>query len=190
LYTSGMSARGIALRSRLIRNSGVPGVRRAAIRSRRWRAGASAATAVLITGLLLLVLWAPAAMAHGVELSFSTSEGVEVTASYDSGEPLSGGQVTVYAPGEPSEPWLTGTCDEEGKYFFVPDAELPGTWEVKVRQAGHGDIIRIEVEDGAIESGGSTGFTVMQKVIMALAVLWGFAGTALYFRRRQKDAHS
>ena len=156
----------------------------------RRRAGASAAAIALITVGLLLILGAPEAMAHGAELSYTTSEGVEITASYDNGEPMSEAQVTVYAPGEPSDPWLTGTCDEEGKFFFVPDTELPGTWEVKVRQAGHGDIISIEVEEGAVESGGSTGFTWLQKAIMSLAVLWGLAGTALFFRRRKTDAHS
>lgn len=167
------------------------GVTRVTYSEGRWRrAGTSAAAAAFLAGLLLIVLGTPAVMAHGVELSFSASEGVEVTALYDSGEPLSEAQVTVYAPGELSDPWLTGACDDDGKFFFVPDAEIPGTWEVKVRQAGHGGIIRIEVEDGAIESGGTTGFTVLQKVIMTRAVLWGFAGTALYFRRRQKDAHS
>ncbi|MDY6796644.1 MAG: carboxypeptidase regulatory-like domain-containing protein [Actinomycetota bacterium] len=157
---------------------------------RRRRAGAStAAIALIITGLLL-ILGAPEAMAHGVAISYTTSEGIEIAACYDNGEPMSEAQVTVYAPGEPSDPWLTGTCDEEGKFFFVPDTELPGTWEVKVRQAGHGDIISIEVEEGAVESGGSTGFTWLQKAIMSLAVLWGLAGTALYFRRRKTDAHS
>ena len=179
------------MRSRLNRNSEVPGVVTVTYSGgRRRRVGASAAAAALITVLLLLVLGTPAVMAHGVELSYRASEGVEVTTLYDSGEPLAEGQVTVYAPGEPSDPWLTGVCDDEGKFFFIPDVEIPGTWEVKVRQAGHGGIIRIEVEDGAVESGGTTGFTVLQKVVMALAVLWGLAGTALYFRRRKTDAHS
>jgi len=129
-------------------------------------------------------------MAHGVDLSYSAREGVEITAVYDSGGPIADGQVTVYAPGEPSRPWATGSCDESGRYFFVPDADLPGTWEVQVRKAGHGGIIRIEVEEGAVESGGSTGFSVLQKVIMSLAVIWGLVGTALFFLRRKKDAHS
>jgi nickel transport protein len=150
------------------------------------RAGAVfAGAAVFILVLLPFALAAQHAAAHGVELSYSSREGIEIIARFDSGDPMADAQVTVYAPGEPSEPWLTGTCDEAGKFFFVPDPGLPGTWEVQVRQAGHGGLIRIEVEEGSMEAGGSTGFTTLQKVVMSLAVLWGFAGTALYFRRRK-----
>ena len=141
--------------------------------------------AALVLALLLLSLTAQTAAAHGVELSYDARDGIEVTARYDSGDPMADAQVTIYEPGELSEPWLTGTCDEAGKFFFVPDPSLPGTWEVRVRQAGHGGLIRIEVEEGSIESGGSTGFTTLQKVVMALTVVWGCIGTALYFRRRK-----
>lgn len=175
-------------RSRSSSNKEVTGTVVAATKRRRRRVGAWAAA--LITTISLLVLMSQVAMAHGAHISYKTSEGVEVTAQYDDGEPMSEAQVTVYAPGEPSEAWLTGTCDEKGEFFFVPDTEIPGTWEVKVRKAGHGGLIRIEVEEGNIESGGSTGFSVLQIVIMSLAVVWGLVGTALFFMRRRKDAHS
>ncbi len=42
-------------------------------------------------------------------------------------------------------PWLTGICDQQGRFSFTPDPDLPGTWDVQVRQAGHGDIIHIPV---------------------------------------------
>ncbi|MBN1288425.1 MAG: carboxypeptidase regulatory-like domain-containing protein [Actinobacteria bacterium] len=133
---------------------------------------------------------APIAYAHGAKLSYEPSEGVEVTAQFDDGEPLSGGQVSVYAPDEPSDPWLTGTCDGRGKFFFVPDDKIPGTWQVKVRKAGHGGIINIDVKEGTVESGGSTGFSTLQIVVMSLAVIWGFVGTGLYFARRRDNARS
>ena len=51
--------------------------------------------AILIAiGLLLLPL---GAAAHGVELSYETVQGIEITARYDSGEPMAGGQVAVYS---------------------------------------------------------------------------------------------
>jgi nickel transport protein len=149
------------------------------------RAYAGAALAAILT-LYLLATSPPDAMAHGVELSYSAREGIEITAGYDSGGAMAGAQVTVYAPGKPSEPWMSGACDESGRFFFVPDTDLPGTWEVRVRQAGHGDIVRIEVERGEVAAGGTTGFTTAQKIAMAAAITWGFAGTALYFRRRTR----
>lgn len=159
-------------------------------RERRRTAYASAVALILFLILFLIGIMAPKASAHGVSLSYDSSEGVEVTAEYDNGEPVSEGQVSVYSPDELSETWSTGTCDDEGKFFFVPDTEIPGTWQVKVRKAGHGGIINIEVEEGAVESGGSTGFSVLQIVIMSLAVIWGFVGTGLYFARRKDNAHS
>lgn len=139
--------------------------------------------AILIAiGLLLLPL---GAAAHGVELSYETVQGIEITARYDSGEPMAGGQVAVYSPDNPAEPWLTGTCDDSGKFFFTPDPEQPGLWEVQVRLAGHGDLIRIETGAGGGAAAGATGYTALQKLVMTLAVAWGLAGTALYFSRRK-----
>jgi nickel transport protein len=144
---------------------------------------AKAAAAALAIYLLLL----PAqAACHGVKLSCETIKGIAITAQYDSGEPMAGGQVTVYSPDDPLNPWLTGTCDESGKFFFTPDPDCPGLWEVQVRLAGHGALARIEVTSDGIVAVGASGLTTLQKLVMALAVVWGLAGTALFFSRRKK----
>lgn len=133
----------------------------------------------------LAVLPAPA-LAHGVDLSFEPRKGVEVVATYEAGTPMAGAQVAVFAPGEPAEPVMTGVCDENGRFFFVPDADKPGIWEVRVRDAGHGGLLRVEVaEDGLATSSGGTGLSLAQKAAMAVAVSWGFLGTALFFRRKR-----
>ena len=138
--------------------------------------------------LLLAFLTTITASAHGAKIEYTISLAVEIVASYDTGEPMAGGQVTVYAPDDPATPWLTGECDEEGRFTFTPDPEMPGTWDVQVRQAGHGDMIHIPVgEDMALS--GTTGFTPLQIVLMAGCGVWGFVGTALYFSRRKVDAH-
>jgi nickel transport protein len=143
---------------------------------------------------------ASSAMAHGVVLEQSRGEAVEVTATFDSGEPMSEGQVTVYSPADPAEPWATGTTDEKGRYVFMPDESRPGTWSVQVREAGHGASISVEVgESGEGEStdgsdgGGpvetertsSVGGSPVQTGLMAALGLWGFVGTALFFRGRR-----
>ncbi|MEE9618360.1 MAG: carboxypeptidase regulatory-like domain-containing protein, partial [Anaerolineae bacterium] len=93
-----------------------------------------------------------------------------------------GGQVTVYAPDDPSTPWLTGVCDEDGRFIFTPDPSKPGTWDVQVRQSGHGDMVHIPIgEDVAMT--GTTGYTPLQVVLMGACVVWGFVGTALFFLR-------
>lgn len=138
---------------------------------------------LLPVGCILLA--APAVvLAHGAHVTYNVATTVDLEAQYDSGEPMDGAQVTVYAPDNPSTPWLTGTCDEEGRFSFTPDPSLPGTWDVQVRQAGHGDMIHIIIgEEGNADGGGT--YTPLQIVIMSACVVWGLAGTALYFSRRK-----
>jgi nickel transport protein len=143
----------------------------------------------LITGLiftLALCLVLPMQVyAHGARIEYTSSTEIEIVAKYDTGEPMGGAQVMVYAPDDPSTPWLTGVCDDEGRFTFVPDSTKPGTWDVQVRQAGHGDMVHIPVGEGAVVAGSSGGYSVLQIVLMAVCVVWGIAGTALYFSRRR-----
>jgi len=134
---------------------------------------------------LLCTLPGAVVQAHGVELEYFQSNAVVVIARYDSGAPMAEAQVAVFAPGSPAEPWLTGACDSDGRFVFIPDPDRPGLWEVRVRQAGHGGLLRIEVGESGIDLVGSTGFTGPQILIMTAAVIWGLIGTALYFSRRK-----
>ena len=134
---------------------------------------------------LLYTLPLAVVQAHGVELEYIERDAIEVTARYDSGAPMAEAQVAVFAPGSPAEPWLTGACDSDGRFVFIPDPDRPGLWEVRVRQAGHGGLLRIEVGESGIDLVGSTGFTGPQILIMTAAVIWGLIGTALYFSRRK-----
>lgn len=139
-----------------------------------------------LSAMVLIALTNQTAFCHGVILSYSTQEGIEIEATYDSGEPMSEAQVTVYSPESPSDPWLSGECDNLGKFFFVPDSNIPGTWEVTVRKAGHGGIMRIEVEEGLVTAQTVGSYTRLQKVLMSAAIIWGFIGTALFFKRRSR----
>jgi len=139
---------------------------------------------MLISGLILL-LFPGGVSAHGVDLTAESVNALEVIALYDSGLPMAGGQVTIYAPDDPLEPWLTGICDQEGRFVFVPDYSKPGLWEIQVRLAGHGELIRFEVTTAEeVVAGGSRGLSLLQKIVMALVIAWGAVGTALYFSRR------
>lgn len=134
--------------------------------------------------------------AHGVNVGYTTTQQtvtvVDIRATFDTGEPMSGAQVTIYAPDNPAAPWQSGTCDADGRYTFTPDSSIPGTWEVQVRKAGHGSYIYVEVgeagEEGAaaplasqVVAGGSSNYTPLQYVVMGGCVVWGLIGTALFF---------
>jgi len=127
--------------------------------------------------------WAPSALAHGAHLTHRAA-GIEVTATYDGGQPMVGAQVQVYAPDDPSTPWAVGTTDDEGRYWFTPDAEQPGNWEVMVRQAGHGDVLAIPVGQTEIVPVASA--SPLQRGVAAGAVVWGCVGTALFFARGKR----
>ena len=139
-----------------------------------------------VIGVLVLSLLLPTqALAHGVTIQYSSDIEITIVAEYDSGEPMAGAQVTVYAPNDPSTPWLTSVCDDEGRFSFTPDASIPGTWDVQVRLAGHGGMVHIPVGEGTATSGGIGGYSYLQIALMAACVIWGSIGTAFYFRRRR-----
>lgn len=141
---------------------------------------------VAIALLVVLVVVLPIqAYAHGIRIQHTIDMLVEIVAAYDSGEPMAGAQVSVYAPDDPATPWLTGVCDDLGRFSFAPDASRPGTWAVRVRLAGHGDIIHIPVGESSGTAGRAGGYTPLQIVLMAVCVIWGSIGTALYFARRR-----
>jgi nickel transport protein len=91
-------------------------------------------------------------LAHGSNINYQATSAVEINAKFDNGQPMSNAQVVVYAPNTPSQPWLTGTTNENGKFIFVPDYNITGNWSVKVRIAGHGSIINIPIQDVATQS--------------------------------------
>ena len=141
---------------------------------------------VALFSLLTVLKLSVTAYAHGVRIEYSVNLVVEIRAAYDTGEPMAGGQVTIYAPNDLSTPWMTGICDEQGHFTFSPDTSIPGIWDIQVRQSGHGDIVHIPIGEELITSGG-TSYSTFQIVLMAACVIWGMIGTAFYFSRRSNQ---
>jgi len=139
---------------------------------------------ILISVFVIVLMLIPAAaFAHGVDITHQTKTAVEVEAKYDTGQPVSEGQVTIYAPDDPGKPWATGKADENGRYVFTPDPVKTGTWDVQVRLAGHGGMVHIPVGGDSSVAPTGTSYTTMQIVLMSACVVWGLVGTALYFAR-------
>ena len=157
------------------------------------RRGVSTGFRILACLILLVTvsyLLPAVAYAHGAKIDYTISTAIEIVARYDNGDPMAGAQVTVYAPDAPSTPWLNGKCDDEGHFSFTPDTSIPGRWDIQVRQAGHGDMVHIDIDEDMITGGSSRGYSTEQIVLMSVCVIWGIIGTALYFHRRRADAHS
>jgi nickel transport protein len=148
------------------------------------------------TSLLVWLGAIESARSHGVTLQYQTTSAIEVQAIYDSGQPLADAQVTVYAPDDPSQPWQTGTTDEQGRFHFIPaGAHSEGTWDVQIRSAGHGGMINIPASQAATSNdsvaapslplaGSSRAqLTPLQTAVVVGSIIWGCVGTALFFRR-------
>jgi nickel transport protein len=165
------------------------------------RSGPAALLLAFLLACAAAALAAQPAAAHAMEAEQGWGEAVEITATYDTGDPVDGGQVLVYAPGGDSEPWATGTTDDRGRYVFMPDASKPGEWEIQVRQAGHAANVSVEVggsreEPGEEREAGdeirpedtdeARSSDTLQRVLMGAAVVWGFIGTALFFAGRRR----
>jgi nickel transport protein len=166
---------------------------------------------ILILALTFGFSYAQKGLAHGSHIKYESTDAIEIKATYDSGEPMANAQVTVYNPKDIANPWLKGLTNEKGEFVFIPDYSITGNWEVKVRQAGHGNIINIpikpitttEIKDeekpnnnsGKMEnskeiklsSSNNAEYTIQQKLIMAAMGIWGFVGTALYFSRKKVE---
>lgn len=152
-------------------------------------------------------------LAHGTEIQYTQMRAIALTAQFDTGKPISNAQVLIYAPNKPQEVWQRGETDEEGNFFFIPDYNISGNWTVKVRSAGHGDIVNIpiqgvnekentaitspsgeekemviiEKQEDKMQSSAATGnLSNIQKFMMAITGSWGFIGTALFFSRSKK----
>lgn len=79
-------------------------------------------------------------------------ETLELHTTFSNGQPLKGAKVTVYAPEQSFRPHTTGITDSQGRFTFAPDESIPGEWEVKIKRAGHSDIIYVPVTEAGIEA--------------------------------------
>jgi nickel transport protein len=150
-------------------------------------------TVLPLLSLLCIVGWQSRTSAHGITIEYQPTQSYQINAAYDTGEPMVEAQVAVFSPDDPTTPWLTGTTDAEGRFVFSPPAA--GNWEVQVRQAGHGDILVIPVEETAAAetpaasrsiAAATDNYSPLQKSLMIGAVIWGCVGTALFFSRGKR----
>ncbi|MFZ5942584.1 MAG: carboxypeptidase-like regulatory domain-containing protein [Bacillota bacterium] len=140
---------------------------------------------LLVSAIIAVMLFIPVtSYAHGAKIEYTNKMSYEITARFDSGEPMADAQIIVYSPQDPAVPWITGTADEKGQYIFTPDLREKGIWTIQVRKAGHGAQINIEVGDTASVKA-NTGYSLVQKLVMTASVVWGLIGTALFFGRRK-----
>lgn len=158
----------------------------------------------IISLLVMLILPIDKVFAHGTVINYQTKESIEIEAKFDNGIPMKNAQVVIYSPHNPTEAWLSATTDDKGKFMFSPDVSQEGNWTVKVRTAGHGNVINIPIESPVTETDNpqsqeiitsrsisapsiNASLTMAQKLMMATTGVWGFVGTALFFSRKKME---
>jgi len=148
--------------------------------------------------ILLIMQYLPVAVySHGVDIML-TGGGTGIEARYDSGDPVSHAEVTIYSPADPEEPFQTGVTDRNGRFLFSPDAD--GEWKVVISDwTGHGGTKRIRFAADPEGSGQETvsdgPVSRWMKVISGISVIFGITGILFFAaarreRKRGMDAHS
>jgi len=136
------------------------------------------------------------AQGHGANIQYQRCEGIEITSLYDSGTPMAGARVLIFAPDKPEVAQLEGITDEEGKFRFFLDSSQEGVWSVQTRLAGHGAMAYIPIGNSGENGEGKSSVAVpsakaraslstTQRLLMVLVILWGCLGTALFFSRKK-----
>jgi nickel transport protein len=106
-----------------------------------------------LSALLLSVVSLPkVALAHAVETDYQAmSDRLEIHSMFSTGEAFEGAPVVVYAPNDPTKPWLETKTDANGQFVFQPDPSIPGEWSVEIGEGGHWDNLIVPVNDQGIE---------------------------------------
>lgn len=95
---------------------------------------------------LAALLAAGPVAAHGVGSRALGGGAQAVEFYYASGEPMAYAAVKLYAPADPSVPYVDGRADRLGRFAFLPSE--PGSWTV-VADDGDGHTLRMAVQAGA-----------------------------------------
>lgn len=134
----------------------------------------------------MLLISSSVVFAHGTQYEIIQPKEISVKSSFGTGVPMANCDVLIFYPSSTKIDMKTRT-NNDGIFSFIPDKA--GIWSIQVRdKSGHGMRINLEIDEQfKLKSDNSTnnGISYIQKIIMAICVIWGFVGTALFFKRRK-----
>ena len=120
---------------------------------------------------------------HGVGVNILRNS-IGLQAIYEDGVPISKAQFTFYKINN-DNPFLVLTANDIGQVFFFPkkDEKL----YVKYNDSlGHGGEINLSISKGELVISTQKD-SMFPRVIVIIAVVWGFIGTALFFLKKRKS---
>lgn len=127
--------------------------------------------------------------AHGTHYTIDQTKAMVIRVEYDDGEPISYAEVKIFSPDDQKVEYQKGRTDKKGQFFFLP--ETAGEWKVVVSDGmGHGVVAKVSPDNMTGLPVQSSDLKKWQKVIMALCVVWGFIGLALFHQARMMKRQS
>lgn len=173
-------------------------------------------TKELFGAMVLVFITAFPLFAHGVHYFIEQHQAAVLYVRYDSGQPMAGAKVQIYDPAKENKVYQSGITDSHGRFAFLPDHK--GEWIVVVNdQRGHGfresfalapinkkspkamaqDSNHISKErldhHHSHESSAPAdlaGLSWLQKLVMAVCVVWGFLGIYFFYRGKRMAARA
>ena len=131
------------------------------------------------------------AQAHGVGARALGSGAQTVEFYFASGEPMAYVAVRLFAPGEPTVPFIDGRADKLGRFAFP--APEPGAWTARAEDE-EGHRVEVTVEAGAADTvsgtgGGSSGGLLSPgRLAMWLSLSANMLALAVWLRSRWPGA--
>jgi nickel transport protein len=140
---------------------------------------------ILITFFLPIFL--PSLLfSHGINADIITTGVIGVKFSYDGLSPMKNAIVKIYSPDNYDAPSLTSRSNEQGIVFFLPDKK--GEWIIMAKDdGGHTTRVNIPVTENMIAKSSGSSLSYLQKIIIAVCVIWGLIGTGLFFSIKRKS---
>ena len=141
---------------------------------------------ILLIILLSVFSFVEKTSAHGTGYNIIKG-GIGIEAMYNEGSPMSDSDVTLFSPDNSTNPYLTGITDQKGRFIFFP--ETKGEWILRVDDGmGHSLTAKLDVtEKGVLSKTDGAILSYLQKITMAICVLWGLIGTGLYFKSKKDN---
>ncbi|MCS7231337.1 MAG: hypothetical protein RMJ67_04280 [Elusimicrobiota bacterium] len=141
----------------------------------------------LIFCILLYFIFLSICFSHKVNYSLIQG-GIGFRFFYENNQPVSYADVEIFSPDEKNIPYQTATTDKNGCFLFLPDKK--GKWKIVLNDGlGHGLVKEIEIkEDFSFKEEKQKEFSLLQKIIVGISIIWGITGVVFYiFAKRKVD---
>lgn len=137
--------------------------------------------------VIVLVLCACKANAHGTGFRYSALKSIPLEFTYSDGEKMSFREAKVFSPLDEKFAFQSGRTDEDGRFAFVPN--VSGDWKVIVRdEEGHRceAVIPVTLEAQTQPISDTTKPDMTIRALLGVSIIFNIA---MVIYRRKQNAH-